>query len=176
MTVAIEQLRFRRAEEQDVPILRAVCITTFYETYYRFDDPVDLASYIDKEFCKNKLASEIRQGSKHYILVELNKSIVGYYCISLEEPSSFIPSSARIERIYLLRDVAGSGKGRLVMDDCINRCHSLGILGIWLTVFERNVAACHFYERYGFIFKEHVEFEYGGGVERHLLFVREIGI
>ncbi|EHK26963.1 uncharacterized protein TRIVIDRAFT_35100 [Trichoderma virens Gv29-8] len=69
-----------------------------------------------------------------------------------------------VEIRWIVLDVSirGQGYGRMLLDEVVKWARQLGVAGIRLESQSNNVAACHFYRRYGFKFGGYDEYLYRG--------------
>jgi RimJ/RimL family protein N-acetyltransferase len=110
------------------------------------------------EKCRQAL---IDPGDYEFFCAVIDGKIIGRLIISKsrDEDKS---DAGEIAAIYLMKAFWGNGYGREMMDFAVNSLKRMGHSEAFLWVFEENVRARRFYEKYGFVFDgTKKEFELG---------------
>ena len=140
----------RIANKNDIDRLAEI---ELFVSRYNFKDflPNDfLYNKLSLEYMKNWISGSIddmenNKGVEYYVLEDEN-IIKGYFSIG------FPRNNNECELLNILIDVPFQNKkwGTLLMDYCLELVKNRGIKLISLYVYEENIIAINFYERYGF--------------------------
>lgn len=117
--------------EFDRPLSQGICDVEPYEKRY-FNQPQDFSGYIDNQDAQLFAAHVDRQAA-------------GYLAISRHWNGL-----ALVEDIAIGKGFRQQGCGRLLMDKAQEWAREKSLSGLTLETQSNNVAACLFYERYGF--------------------------
>lgn len=164
-------LNIREANIRDAVLVSALAAATFYEAYVEFDEPQDLAEYVTSSFAPDSTEKELSDPSNTFLLAELDRRAVGYAKLRRGSAPDFLMSEnlAEIQRIYILSKFARKGVGAGLIAKCCERAAAEGYAGVFLGVWDENLAAKAFYESQGFTLRGETDFHYGNGV-----FVNEV--
>ena len=160
-------LSIRQADVSDLKIICALGITTFYEAYFEQDDPQDLANYVLESFSLEQIEKELRDENSAFFIAEANGRMVGYAKLRENSEVDCLKRGEAIElqRIYILEKARGKGIGEALMKRCFDAARAKGYKAIWLGVWEQNLAAQRFYERFSFVKAGELRFLYGEKIE-----------
>ena len=156
------EITIRRGEVGDARLISALATVTFFEAYFEQDDPPDLANYLAESFTADQIADELADPGTHFFLIHRGRPAVGYAKIRDTEPHASVTSRNAIElqRIYAVERVWGCGVGEKLLTHCIDFACERGKDVLWLGVWEQNLRAIRFYEKYGFTRVGTLEFPY----------------
>lgn len=144
----------RPATVSDAKQLRELAIRTFCDTFADSAEPDDMAAYIATAFSQAQVKSEILDGCNLFLLLFSAEEDVpcGYLklrqgttedCLSCDRP-------IELARLYVDKSVLRQGYGSALMQAAIEKARELGHDVLWLGVWEHNVKAIAFYQRWGF--------------------------
>ena len=169
-------LSIRQADVSDLKIICALGVTTFYEAYFEQDDSNDLANYVLESFSLTQIESELKNENSTFFIAEIDGCAVGYAKLRENSKADCLESEDAVElqRIYILEKVKGKGVGKALMNYCFETARSKGYKAIWLGVWERNLAAQKFYEKFGFVKTGEMKFPYGKAVGTNYLLKMEL--
>ena len=94
-------------------------------------------------------------------VAEIDSQVVGFCLLNIINSSN-----AEISRIYVLPEHHGSGVATMLIESAISLAKSQKIKIIVLSVFSGNARAKKFYEKMGFKFAGHVNFQMGKEVHK----------
>ncbi|WP_291322372.1 GNAT family N-acetyltransferase [Desulfonatronospira sp.] len=101
---------------------------------------------------------------------QLQSGVVYYLVVRADEDSGYLAlepdpekASAKLSKIYVLKDKRRCGLGRKTLEFAEMLCRDMGIKDLWLTVNRHNHAAIAFYRQEGFTAAETVVQDIGGG-------------
>jgi ribosomal protein S18 acetylase RimI-like enzyme len=126
-----------------------IAIQTYKETYtYLWMDGA--AAYLKRFYKKEDLKKDLMTPGIYYFLVYSNNEVVGYFKIKENASETYsVQQCLEIEKLYLLRQCTGKGKGKIIMDFIFNFAKQQQLPMLWLKVMESSPAKL-FYEAYGF--------------------------
>ena len=134
---------------------------TFIEAFSHMNDPEDFRDYIDKAFCSDTIAREMKCPGAYFYFVYLENDLAGYFKINTAGAQTDIndKNSLEIERIYVDKGFQGMKIGHWMIDAIKDLARDFGVTYLWLGVWEKNGDAIRFYQKHGFQkFGEHPYF------------------
>jgi len=160
------RLDIRYARLDDVAALVEMARNAFRDTYRGIDDPQAIEDYVLTELTPAYFAAQIDAPCARLILATRAGELLGYALVAQSNPPPCVRANVAVElaRIYLREDAKGKGYGALLMRAVQAEARRFGADAIWLGVYERNVPAREFYQRYGFIDVGTKDFLFGGRV------------
>ena len=159
-------ISIRQAEIADLEIICALGVTTFYEAYFLQDDSLDLAKYILESFSLEQIGRELTDGNSTFLIAEFEEKAVGYAKLRENSLAECLrgANAVEIQRIYILERFKGKGVGNALMEKCFGEARRKNYEAVWLGVWERNLLAQKFYQKYGFVKVGELTFPYGESV------------
>jgi GNAT superfamily N-acetyltransferase len=145
-------LTIRRADDGDANLLADLGRRTFYETFAASNKAEDMDDYSGAAFAIDRIADELRQQATAFFIADTPTKPVGFAKLEAAPPPQCVPgpSPVRLHKLYVLTDAIGSGVGAALMRFGINWAKGAGHGSMWLGVWEHNLRARAFYERWGF--------------------------
>ncbi|MCO6510019.1 MAG: GNAT family N-acetyltransferase [Aridibacter famidurans] len=138
----------------DAAMLSKIGADTFWETYGGDPeaDKSDLRKYIGRAYDEERIRVELQDEGFRYLVAEMDGQPAGYARLRI---GSFIENvdaerPLEISRIYLLSEFQGSGRGRALIERCVEEAERYFCDKIWLSVWKHNEKAIGFYEKAGF--------------------------
>ncbi len=153
-----DKMLLSKLADTDLPALRDISISTFYEAFIRYNTEQDMQDYISKYFSAEKLLEELRNPQSEFYFAILDGRPVGYLKINFGYAQTDLKdgNSIEIERIYVLKELRGKNIGQFLFDKAVQLAKEKGLDYLWLGVWENNPGAIKFYERNGMVkFAEH---------------------
>jgi ribosomal protein S18 acetylase RimI-like enzyme len=146
------KLDIQKVEERHLPVLEAICKSTFQETYSWYNTAENMANYLNENFSYEKLKQEIESDTCSYYLLYTANEAIGYMKLNFgfNHESKKDAASVEIERIYTLKQYHGKGQGQRLCDEAIKIAKTLNASNIWLGVWEKNPRAMAFYSKNNF--------------------------
>jgi len=159
-------LQVRRARAEDAAELAQLAATAFWDTYREIDDPEDIASYVAEHFSADEMAAVLRAEGSTTLIAEAGGEMAGYAVLRWSEAPACVPAEGAIElaRFYLSSRFIGHGHGRRLMQAVHAEARAQAARSMWLGVYDRNLRAVRFYERFGFTHAGGKEFLFAGKV------------
>ncbi len=152
------RLTLRRADEQDIDLLRTLADEAFTATYRELLSPEQLAYMLERMYAPETLRREMRAGFEWFI-AETDGTPCGYMSVERQEERLF-----HLQKIYVLPRFQGCGIGAFLFRCAVDRIRSLrpGHCVMELNVNRRN-RAVGFYERMGMCRLREGDFPIGDG-------------
>lgn len=152
------EITIRRITLADVTALSAIAKKTFYDTFTGTCTTDDMNGFLEKYFNEQQVAKELNNENDFYFFAEIDGAAVGYLRF-MEDYTSF-PfmqqwKAMELKRIYVLKEYHGNAVAQKLMDFMIDFSEKENFKVIWLGVWEHNLRAQKFYQKYGFINSGH---------------------
>jgi ribosomal protein S18 acetylase RimI-like enzyme len=146
------RLIIRNAAHNDVADLVEMAAEAFRDTYREIVDPQDMEDYVATALTPDYFLPHVDNPSSSLLLAIAGAQLVGYALVTRSAPPTCVNRFSPVElaRIYLRREVIGKGYGASLMRAVQAEARSLRADGIWLGVYDRNLRARAFYQRWGF--------------------------
>lgn len=134
------------ATVHDIPAIQAVATPAWWAVY----GPIlseEQVSFMLAEFYNSAALTDLIQNQKQeFVLLKENEAVIGFAAFSLREDE---PSTHKLNKLYLLPEQKGKGKGRILLDEVIKRVNDRGGRLLELNVNRYNDSQ-HFYQKMGF--------------------------
>jgi ribosomal protein S18 acetylase RimI-like enzyme len=142
----------RTAGPADASDIAELGAKTFFATYASHNTPEDIDAYIAVAFSTERILGELEDPDSAFLLVVRDDTNIGFAKLQSSQAPDCVSGSnpIELERIYVDANNQGGGVGSLLMEAVLDYARSEGRGSIWLGVWEKNTAACEFYERQGF--------------------------
>ena len=148
------QIAIRKINKEDVDILSVIAKKSFYDTFTGTCSDEDMENFLQESFNVEQLAKELMDANNNYLIAEVDGIPAGYMLFA-EDYSSF-PfmkkwKALELKRLYVLNEFHKKGIAQKLMDHYIACAGRQGYNVAWLGVWENNIRAQRFYEKYGFV-------------------------
>ena len=166
----------RRASPEDLDILVHLSARTFRETYGPNLDPAEVEDYVASNFTAARIAEQVADPSSTFFLGYVMGQPVGYATLRSGPAPACVPGPRPVElsRLYLVENVIGKGHGAALMRACLEAAQGLGFETMWLGIWQGNVRARAFYQKWGFKDVGTHEFIFGGIVDHDPVMARPV--
>jgi ribosomal protein S18 acetylase RimI-like enzyme len=143
---------FRACNIEDLDELVDISRVTFVDAFEKLNNPDDFNNYLAKAFSIERIKSELLDTNIQFYFTYLNDSLVGYFKLNegKAQTESFKEDTLELERIYVLQHFQGKQIGKAMLYKAIAIAKAKKASFLWLGVWEKNIEAIKFYERYGF--------------------------
>lgn len=147
------KLNFQKCCEKDVKTLSKISRETFIDAFEKHNDPTDFKDYISKAFSIETIHKELCNTASHFFFIYIEKELIGYFKLNEFEAQTELKEKHGIElqRIYVMKEYQGKNLGTQTLMEILKIAHQRDKEYIWLGVWEHNLDAIRFYEKYGFI-------------------------
>jgi diamine N-acetyltransferase len=148
-------IKIRNAAPDDAENLARVAWKSFYDAFadHPKNAPDDLKAYMDEAFAPETLAAELADRDVIYFIAETETGeTAGYAKLKKNSREECASGENPIElcRLYSLSEYIGKGIGRSLMQHCLDFAKENKHDFMWLGVWEYNIRAQKFYEKFGF--------------------------
>ena len=172
-----EHLRLRSADEADAESLAPKAALYFIDAFVGHDlnERADVEAYAAEAFALDQVRADLADPACRFVVAENDQGIVGYAAVRVSsEPAVTGAAPVELWRIYVAPESRGRSVGSRLMDWCLESARRLGGDVLWLGVWEHNIAAHRFYERYGFERVGEHAFQLGSDTQIDSLFARPL--
>jgi diamine N-acetyltransferase len=167
---------FRQAGTADATIVAAIAERTFRATFADQNSATDMDALCQSAYGTEIQRRELADPARETWILDDHGTAVGYFMLRRGAPPEGAVGTVPVEilRFYLDQHQQGTGAGRQMMTFALERCTRMGADAVWLGVWEENLRAIAFYERFGFsVFGSHI-FRVGSDPQTDLLLHRRI--
>jgi diamine N-acetyltransferase len=148
------EINIRRVTIEDVSALSAIARQTFFDTFTGTCTQEDMESFLDQFYNQERLGKELMDPATYCFFAEANGEPVAYLHFA-EDYKSFPLmkkwKALELKRIYVLKEFHGKGIAQQLMDHILDFAAENKYEVVWLGVWELNLRAQKFYEKYGFV-------------------------
>lgn len=152
------EITIERVVLADVPKLSEVAKRCFYDTFTGTCTEEDMQGFLVDYFDEAPLRKEISNENDYCYFVKADGVVAGYIRF-MEDYSSFPLvqqwKALELKRIYILKEYHSLGIAQQLMDFYIDYAQKGEYKVLWLGVWEHNLRAQRFYEKYGFVNSGH---------------------
>ncbi|MEP6674866.1 MAG: GNAT family N-acetyltransferase [Ferruginibacter sp.] len=149
----------RRAVPADAAALSTIAKQTFYDTFIDTCTAEDMQDFLEQYFNEAQLKAELSDENDYCFFAELNGMPVGYIRFKEDYESFELMrqwKSLELKRIYILKEYKGKGPAFELMQLFFDHAAQGSYQAIFLGVWEHNLRAQRFYEKYGFVNSGHM--------------------
>ncbi|WP_299526473.1 GNAT family N-acetyltransferase [uncultured Lutibacter sp.] len=145
-------LSFKKCTLENLVKLVEISKSTFINAFEKDNNPLDFNSYIDFAFSQEKIKSELLNSNSTFYFTYFKNELVGYFKLNENEAQTekFNKKTIELERIYVLKKFQNKQLGKHILLEIIRIVKTKQVSFLWLGVWEKNLAAIRFYERYNF--------------------------
>jgi ribosomal protein S18 acetylase RimI-like enzyme len=145
-------MEIKTASIADAEVLAELGKKTFIDTFAKDNRPEDMALYVSQTFGTDKQLAEILDTKRLISIAWVGSIAAGYYHLLDGAPDPSVSGENPIEvlRLYVDSNWHSKGIGPALMSDCIKVAGNKGYKTIWLGVWEKNLKAQAFYQKYSF--------------------------
>ncbi len=142
----------RKGVPEDAAALAEFGWRTFAESFAAQNDPQAMAEYLSENYSTSRQSAELSSPDVLTLLAELDGHLIGYAQVRRNPPPTdySLPDPLELHRIYIDSPYHGSGVAQRLMAAVLSTAPALGGRTLWLSVWEQNPRAIHFYAKYGF--------------------------
>jgi diamine N-acetyltransferase len=152
------EITIRRVTLADTAALAAISRQTFYDTFNGTCTANDMDSFLKDYFNEQQVKKELSNPNDFYFFAAIGNQPVGYIRF-MEDYDNFSVmqkwKALELKRIYVVKEYHGKGVAQKLMDLVSDFAVKEKYEIIWLGVWEHNVKAQKFYEKYGFVNSGH---------------------
>ena len=148
----MDLLTIAPVDTDQISILQEISISTFRDSFARFNTEANMTHYMSRAFSQEKLLEEILNPNSTFYFAHLEDQLGGYMKLNtgLAQSDLSDQNALEVERIYVGSGFQGNGFGSQLMHFAMDKAKQLNKDFIWLGVWEHNTKAISFYEKIGF--------------------------
>lgn len=168
------EVNLRPATIGDAARLASLGARTFRETFEARYEPTDFQAFLASTYGEALQRAELQDPARPALVLEADGIPSGFAQLRLDHREPGVPGvrPAELQRIYLLKDVQGGGRGAGLLAACEELARGRGADVLWLGVWEHNTRARAFYARSGFREVGEHGFAIGTRVDRDLVLAK----
>lgn len=138
--------------ETELDVLHSLAIATFCETFTQHNTQENMDRYIAENVSREKVGSEFGNPDSRFYFSLNGNTPSGYLKLNVGAAQTEFKDSqdTEIERIYVLIKYQRLGIGAQLLKYAAKQADAAGSVNVWLGVWEQNIKAISFYEKYGF--------------------------
>jgi GNAT superfamily N-acetyltransferase len=146
-----QELIIRRGLPADAVALAEFGRRLYAATFGAENDPDDMEAYLSANYGIAQQTEELSSPQKITLLAELDERLIGYAQVRSHPAPDCVSGLDPLElhRFYVDFPYHGHGVAQLLMEEAFAAAHELGGRTLWLSVWERNLRAIRFYEKWG---------------------------
>jgi GNAT superfamily N-acetyltransferase len=169
-------LTIRLATAADAALLAAIGEETFRDTFAADNTAADMEAYVAAAFGPEQQSRELADPGTKILVAELGGDAIGYVRLMFGAAPACVRASHPVEisRFYARKPWIGRGVGAALMTRALSEARTAGCDVAWLGVWERNVRAIAFYEKWGFRPVGEQVFMLGADAQRDLVMARAV--
>lgn len=147
-------ITIRYAEVADAELLANFGRETFHDAFISYSQMPknDLNRYLDEAFTPENLSAQLIDENSIFLLAEIENEMVGYAKLETNTSTKGVKAKnpIKLKRLYCKQSFVGFGIGAVLMKRCLAEAAKRHHDTIWLTVWEHNLHAQSFYDRWNF--------------------------
>ena len=148
------EINIRRININDVAALSVLARQIFYNTFTGTCSEADMQGFLDQYYSEVQLGKELQDEEMFFFFAEADSVPVAYLQFK-EDYKNFSEikkwKALELKRIYVLGEFQGKGIAQKLMNFYMDFAMEKKYETVWLGVWEHNVRAQKFYEKYGFV-------------------------
>jgi diamine N-acetyltransferase len=147
------EIVFRHALAEDAETLLEFASRTYYETFAPMNTPQNMRAYMAGAFTLPQFREELSDPRAIFILAEVEGKLAGYAKLLPDKAPDCVAGESPIElvRFYVDQLWHGSGLASALMEVCFDEAKQCGFKTIYLGVWEKNLRAQAFYQKWNFV-------------------------
>ena len=175
---AAKPLTIRGASASDAEILAAFAERTFREAFDADNRPEDMEDYVRKAFSVATIRDELEDETSTFLLAFAPErdDLIGYAKLRHGDAHESVdgPDPVELQRIYVDPAVIGQGLGAALLQASFDAARDAGYRTLWLGVWENNIRAIAFYEKWRFETVGDQTFRLGSDDQRDVVMQRAV--
>jgi diamine N-acetyltransferase len=153
-----DSFEIRIAREEDLPVIATLAGAIWRAVYPGIIPREQIEYMLARMYAVEELARQAGQGTV-FLRLLVNGKPVGF---AAHSPTGN-PAERKLDKLYIHPDHQRHGHGGRLLDHVIAAARALGCTSLMLTVNKRNTKAIAAYEKGGFVIRESVVADIGGG-------------
>jgi diamine N-acetyltransferase len=174
--IAVAPASIRLATVADAKILERLSTETFHQTFAGQDCNKQVSAYMASAFSEEQLQQELKDRQSVFLLANGRSEPLGFAKLRKNrQPERQLKGRAiEMHRLYVLQPMIGKGIGSLLMESCLEIARRGGFDVMWLSVWNQNSRAIHFYRKWGFSVFDSCTFDLGAESQTDFLMKKKL--
>ena len=145
-------IQIKKAKSKDAELIAGMSRETFIETYAKDNTAENMQLFLEGPFATKNLLKEVSASENYFVMAYCDEVLAGYMRLRNHATDHSEKGKERLEicRLYCYQKFIGKGIGHALMAHALEYGIKNKFEGMWLGVWERNLRAISFYEKYGF--------------------------
>ena len=147
------QITIRRILPAEAPVLSAMAMKTFYDTFTGTCSEADMQEFLFDFYREEQAFKELSNENDLFFFAEVDGIPAGYIRFMKDYSDLTVIKNHKaleLKRLYILKEYHGKGIAQALMDFYLDYAIKNKFELVWLGVWEYNLRAQKFYEKYGF--------------------------
>jgi diamine N-acetyltransferase len=143
----------RAAIPSDASSIAHIGRTVFHTTFAHTCSKKDMDDFLDSTYTTDIILRELHDPNRRFLVSILDDRVVAFSQLTMNTDESSVEQYAKrveLQRIYVDNNLHGKGAAGVLMEHTLELARSLGYEHVWLGVWENNVRAFRFYQKFGF--------------------------
>ncbi|MDX1943494.1 MAG: GNAT family N-acetyltransferase [Saprospiraceae bacterium] len=156
-------IRIIEATPRQIPLLRNLGEQTFREAYAEDTDAKSMELYLEKTFTIANVEADFDNPKTKFLLASYDSVWAGYALLRWDRSHELLEGAATmmLHRIYVLKDFWRQKIGSILLKHIIDFAKTQGYEWLWLVVWDQNLRAVNFYQKWGFEHFGYEKFHFG---------------
>jgi GNAT superfamily N-acetyltransferase len=169
-------LNLRPAGLSDATLIANLGAQTFTQAFSAQMTPENIKEYVSVSFTPAQIGAEIKNPAHEFFIARWDEMPVGYAKLRTGKHQQKLISEnpIELERLYVLEAYHQKKIGAALLEHCIQAAITNGHSTLWLAVWEKNIKAIRFYERWGFTVFDIQTFMRGHDAQTGLLMKKDL--
>ncbi len=158
MSAFERSIRIEPAGREHLPAIAALAGVIWRAVYPGIISSEQIEYMLARMYAVEELERQVAQGTVFLRLLS-NWELIGFASHS----STASPTERKLDKLYLHPDHQRRGHGSRLLNHVMDEARALGCTSLMLTVNKRNTKAIAAYEKNGFVIRESIVADIGGG-------------
>lgn len=148
----MHNLTIQKIGIDNIDLLLTFSKEVFFTAFAHLNSAEDMQAYANQAFTAERLGSELNNPHSQFYFGYIDSEPAGYLKINFNSAQTeFKEADAmEIERLYVHASFQNKKVGAQLMQFALEKAQEKQARYVWLGVWEHNINAIRFYERYGF--------------------------
>jgi diamine N-acetyltransferase len=166
---------FRTPTSADIPALATLGAETFMDTFGHLYPEADSSAYLAKTHSVDAVTKNMHMPDIAYQVAEENGALIGYCKIgALGLPVTPTGTAQELYQLYVRKEQAGTGVAHTLMRWALDTFRARRIDEVYLSVYQDNLRAQKFYQKFGF--EQFAEYEFIVGEQADAEFIYKLAL
>ncbi|MCL4147483.1 UNVERIFIED_CONTAM: hypothetical protein GTU68_042397 [Idotea baltica] len=145
-------INYKLLTPADITDLKQISVETFTAAFASQNTPDNMSNYLDQAFNEDRLMEELNNPNSSFYFAKDQAKTIGYMKVNVDHAQTDLIGlgGMELERIYVMPSHQGKGVGRHMLDQVLSLARNNQKLFVWLGVWDQNLSAIGFYNKYGF--------------------------